>query len=103
MLGSAVVVFAKLVGFVLLVTSAIVTFYAAIHTININNHVNVFFAGLLAVLIGVVTGPLYCVISYYGLSRYLAITPLGALLLVAPVFLAWCYMAYTTITGYLRG
>ena len=103
MLSSAVVAFAKLVGFVVVVASAIITFYAAIHTININSQINVFFAGLLALLVGVVAGPLYCLISYYGLNHYLAITPFGALLLVVPVFLAWCYMVYSTAIGYLRG
>ena len=103
MLSSAVVAFAKLVGFIVVVACAITTFYAAVHTINVNSQIDVFFAGLLALLIGVVAGPLYCLISYFGLNHYLAITPLGALLLVIPVLLAWCFMAYSTVTGYLRG
>ena len=103
MLSSAVVAIAKLVGFIVVVASAIITFYAAIHTININSQLNVFFAGLLGLLIGVVTGPLYCLISAYGLTHYFAISTLGAVLLVVPVLLAWCFMAVNLVTGYLRG
>ena len=102
-LSSAVIGFTKLVGFFIVVASAIITFYAAIHTININSQIDVFFAGLLALLVGIVAGPLYCLVSYYGLQHYLAFTPLGAVMLVIPVLVAWCFMAYTTITGYLRG
>lgn len=103
MLSSAVIGITKLVGFIIVVACAITSFYAAIHTINVNSQINVFFAGLITLLIGIVAGPLYCLISYYGLHHYLAFTPLGAVLLVIPVLLAWCFMAYSTITGYIRG
>ena len=103
MVTSVVIGFTKFVGFVLVVASAITTFYAAIHAININSQIDVFFAGLLALLIGVVTGPLYGVISVYGLTHYLAYTALGAILVTIPIMLAWCYMAYNLASGYLRG
>lgn len=103
MFSSVVIGFTKFVGFIVVVASAIVTFYAAIHTININSQINVFFGGMLALLIGVVAGPLYGLISYYGLHNYLAFTPLGAVLAVIPIMLAWCVMAYNLIIGYLRG
>ncbi len=103
MLTSAVVGFTKLVVFIIVVASAITSFYAAIHTININSQINVFFSGLLALAIGIAAGPLYCLISYYGLRSYLAFTPFSATLVVIPVLLAWCFMVYRTITGYLRG
>ena len=44
MATTIVVGFTKLVGFVLVVASAILTFYAAIHTINVNSQIDVFFA-----------------------------------------------------------
>ena len=103
MITSVVIGFTKLVGFVLVVASAIVTFYAAIHTININSQVDVFFAGLLALLVGLVAGPLYGLLGIYGLTHYLAYTPLGATLVAIPIVLAWCYMAYSLAAGYLRG
>lgn len=103
MASSIVVGFTKLVGFVLVVASAVTTFYAAIHTINVNGQIDVFFAGILAVLTGVVAGPLYCLISAYGLTHYVAYTPLAATLIVIPILLAWCYMAYTLASDYLKG
>ncbi len=103
MVTSVVIGFTKLVGFILVVASAIVTFYAAIHTININSQINVFFAGLLALLIGIVAGPLYFLIGVYGLTHYVAYTPLGAVFVAIPILLAWCAMAYNFASGYLRG
>ena len=103
MVTSVVIGFTKLVGFILVVASAITTFYAAIHTININSQLDVFFAGLLALLIGVVAGPLYCLIGVYGLTHYVAYTPLGGILVTIPILLAWCYMAYQLASGYLKG
>ena len=103
MLTSIVIGFTKRLGFLIVVASAITTFYAAIHTININSQIDVFFAGLLALLIGIVAGPLYCLISVYGLTHYVAYTPLGATLVVIPILIAWCYMVYTLANGYLKG
>ena len=103
MVTSFIIGFTKLLGFLIVMASAITTFYAAVHTININSQIDVFFGGLLALLIGGVAGPLYCLISVYGLTHYIAYTPLGAILVTIPILLAWCYMAYTLASGYLRG
>ena len=103
MATSIVVGFTRFVCFIVVVASAILSFYAAIHTININSQINVFFGGMLALVIGIVAGPLYCLISAYGLTHYLAYTTLGAVLLLIPIFLAWCFMAFKLISGYLRG
>ena len=87
----------------MVVASAIMTFYAAIHTINVNSQIDVFFSGMLTLLIGIVAGPLYCLISFYGLTHYVAYTPLAATLLVIPILLAWCAMVYNLARGYLKG
>lgn len=103
MFSSAVLAVAKLVGFLLVSTCAIVSFYAATHAIDINTQLTLFFAGLLALAIGIFAGPLYCLIGYVGLSQYLAFSPLGAVLLLIPVLAAWCVLAYNVVAGFLKG
>lgn len=103
MFSNAVIAVAKLVGFLITIVCIIVSFYAAVHTINVNSQIDLFLGGLLALLIGIAAGPLYCVIAFHGLSHYLAFTQIGATLIVIPVLGAWCLLAYNATVGLLRG
>lgn len=88
---------AKVVAFLTVSLSAIVSMYSAVNAVAIHSNFNVFFSGLLTVVSGVIFGPLFCYIAGYGMVRYLDQPVSEAVVIVAPTLLAWCFAAGRTL------
>ena len=98
-MANAIIQFTKILVFLIVSASGIVALYAAIDAASVATDHSVFVAGMVIVLIGIAIGPLFCFIAVFGFVRYLGVPLVEALLLTAPIFLAWCFMAVRVLAG----
>ena len=84
---------AKVIGFLVVSLSAILSFYSAINAVSVHSNYDVFFSGVFTVGVGVILGPLFCYIAGYGFVRYLDQPVWEAVMIILPTALAWCVVA----------
>ena len=89
-MASAIVNFAKVLAFLTISASGIVSLYAAVNAAAIYTNLTVFTAGLLVLVSAIVVAPLFCFIAGYGMVYYLDRPLRDAILITAPVLIAWC-------------
>ena len=101
-MAAAFISLTKVIVFVIVAASAIVSLYSAVNAMAIYTDVNVFFSGLAIVFFGVFVGPLFSFIAGYGFVYYLD-RPVGhAILFTAPALIAWSIVAVRILAGIVR-
>ncbi len=88
-MAAAIITVARFTAFAIIAASAIVTLYAAVDAMAVYTDLSVFTAGLLILVCAVVAGPFFCFIAGYGLVYYLDFAVRDAILITAPVLIAW--------------
>ncbi len=89
----------KAIVFTVIAASAIVSLYAAVNALSVYTDIDVFLSGLVAIMIGVALGPLFCFIAVYGMVFYLDLPVGEAVVITAPAFVAWSFAAVRTLSG----
>ena len=98
-MAAAFINLTKVIVFVVVAASAILSLYSAVNAMAIYTDVNVFFSGIILVFVGVLMAPLFCFIAGYGFVYYLD-RPVGhAILFTAPALIAWSFVAVRTLVG----
>ena len=92
-MASAIISLVKVAVFTIVVASGIVSLYAAVDAMSVYTDLNVFTAGLLVIVCAIVVAPLFCFVAGYGMVYYLDRPVRDAILITAPVLIAWCVAA----------
>ncbi len=100
-MASLIIKFAKVVVFLAVVASAMVSLYSAVDAMAVHTDLSVFTSGLLVIIVGVPVGPLFCFVAGYGLVYFLGFPVWEAVLITAPVLIAWCVVAVRTFAGFV--
>ena len=92
-MASAIINFVRVAAFLIVSASGIVSLYSAVNAMSVYTNLSVFTAGLLVLGFAIVVAPFFCFIAGYGMVYYLDRPVRDAILITAPVLVAWCVAA----------